>query len=235
MAHALLETVLEPGQDEPTHRGTLTAGPPPFFPEPPDDFGDEGGRSDDDGQARPPLRHACFAMGLFLGAETVFFAGLIGALLVYRLGSQTWPPPMMPSLPVLITGLNSVFLLCSAVSMWHAQRALRTGRAPQGVRFLVLTTLLGVIFLAVQGYEWVQLVRFGFTMASGVYGATFYTLIGCHALHVFGAVMWLLLVLVGAKRGRYGARPHTGLTLCGIYWYYVVALWPVLYYLVYLS
>jgi cytochrome c oxidase subunit 3 len=118
--------------------------------------------------------------------------------------------------------------------MWHAQRALRAAHAQQGVRLLAITTLLGVVFLGVQGYEWVQLVSFGVTMTSGVYGATFYTLIGCHALHVFGAVMWLLLVLVGAKRGRYGAARHTGLTLCGIYWYYVVALWPVLYYLVYL-
>jgi heme/copper-type cytochrome/quinol oxidase subunit 3 len=85
-----------------------------------------------------------------------------------------------------------------------------------------------------QGYEWIQLVRFGLTMTSGVYGATFYTLIGCHGLHVLGAVVWLLTVLVRTLQGHYGATRYVGLALCGMYWYYVVALWPVLYYLVYL-
>jgi hypothetical protein len=73
MAHSLLDTVLEYGQDEHTPRGTRPAGPPPFFPKPPDDSGDDGGRSDDDGHERLPLRHARFAMFLFLSAETVFF------------------------------------------------------------------------------------------------------------------------------------------------------------------
>jgi heme/copper-type cytochrome/quinol oxidase subunit 3 len=173
-------------------------------------------------------------MLMFLGAETMFFAGLIGAFLVYRLANQTWPPAAMPSLPVLVTGVNTLILLYSAVTMWCAQRAMRLQRQQQSKRFLICTGLLGGIFLGIQGYEWLQLIRFGLTMASGVYGATFYTLIGCHALHVFGAMIWLLVVLGRTLQGRYSATRYVGLALCGMYWYYVVALWPVLYYLVYL-
>jgi heme/copper-type cytochrome/quinol oxidase subunit 3 len=173
-------------------------------------------------------------MVMVLGAETMFFAGLIGAFLVFRLANQTWPPPTLPSLPVGVTGLNTLILLYSALTMWHAQRAMRMERRHRGVRLLTLTAFLGIIFLAIQGYEWVRLVRFGLTMTSGVYGATFYTLIGCHGLHVLGAVAWLCSVLVRALLGRYNATRYTGLALCGMYWYYVVALWPVLYGLVYL-
>jgi cytochrome c oxidase subunit 3 len=233
MARDLLPTVLEPVRDARTERQTLTQGPPPFDPEPPDDSGHDGWPGDDHGQTRPPLSNGRLGMLMFLGAETMFFAGLVGAFLVFRVASQAWPPPTLPSLPVMTTGFNTLILLYSAVTMWHAQRAIRMARR-HGMRFLTLTALLGVTFLVIQGYEWVQLVRFGLTMTSGVYGATFYTLIGCHGLHVFGAVVWLLTVLVRTLQGRYGATRYMGLALCGMYWYYVVALWPVLYYLVYL-
>ena len=97
-----------------------------------------------------------------------------------------------------------------------------------------MTGLLGVIFLAVQGYEWVRLVHHGFTLSSGVYGSIFYVLIGCHALHVLVAVFWLLAVFIGARAGRFSVNHHVGVEVCAIYWTFVVLLWPILYILVYL-
>jgi heme/copper-type cytochrome/quinol oxidase subunit 3 len=226
-------TLLEQWHEADGEAGTLTQGPPPFFPAPPGDDGD-GDRPDDDRRPDPPLSNAWLGMLMFLGAETMFFAGLIGSFLVFRVGNQTWPPLALPSLPVGITGANTLILLCSAITMWCAQRAIRAGQHQRGLRFLGSTALLGVAFLAIQGYEWIQLIGFGLTMASGVYGATFYILIGCHGLHVFGAVVWLLSVLVRTLAGRYSTTRSMGLALCGMYWYYVVALWPVLYWLVYL-
>jgi heme/copper-type cytochrome/quinol oxidase subunit 3 len=174
-------------------------------------------------------------MLIFLAAEAMFFAGLIGAFLVFRFGSATWPPPGQPYLPVGVTGVNTIILLVSAYTMGRALRAIRRGDRRGLVRGLLVTALLGTIFLGVQGYEWIRLVHFGFTVSSGTYGATFYTLIGIHGLHVFGAVLWLLVVLAGARAHRFSATRHAALTICGMYWYFVVALWPVLFGLVYLS
>src|SRR3970282_360654 len=67
--------------------------PPPEFPR--DPFGrGEGGR----GQA--DVTNAALCMLIFLAAEAMFFAGLIGAFLVFRFGSAPWPPPGQPYLPV---------------------------------------------------------------------------------------------------------------------------------------
>jgi cytochrome c oxidase subunit III len=115
-----------------------------------------------------------------------------------------------------------------------ANRAIRLGQQQTLVRMLLYTAVLGVVFLVVQGYEWVKLIGYGLTLSSGVYGATFYTLIGCHGLHVFGAVIWLLSVWRRATYKRYTATRRTGVVLCGMYWSYVVGLWPLLYWLVYL-
>ncbi len=141
---------------------------------------------------------------------------------------------MFPRLPVLITLINTLFLLYSAVTMWQARRAMRQGLQTRSVMFLLYTTVLGVVFLGVQGYEWAKLIQVGLTLSSGVYGATFYILIGTHALHVFGAVIWLLVVLLRAWKGYYRRGRDVGMAVCGMYWFYVVGLWPALYWLVYL-
>jgi heme/copper-type cytochrome/quinol oxidase subunit 3 len=72
-------------------------------------------------------------------------------------------------------------------------------------------------------------------VSSGAYGSTFYTVIGTHGVHVLVALGWLTLVLGQARRGRYTGRDHVGVAVCAMYWHFVVALWPLLYLLVYLA
>jgi len=193
----------------------------------------------DDGPAprpagEPPVGNARLGMLVFLAFEAMFFAGLLGAYLVFRLGATAWPPPGEPYLPIGVTWVNTGILLLSSYAMWRALRAIRRDDRDGLSRWLLVTALYGVTFLAVQGYEWVRLVRFGLTLSSGIYGSTFYTLIGCHGLHVLGAVIWLLVVL-GLSRGpRFSARRHVGVQLSAMYWHFVVALWLVLFPAVYL-
>jgi heme/copper-type cytochrome/quinol oxidase subunit 3 len=194
-----------------------------------------GGGDDDDREReprRPGLENARLATMFFIAAEIMFFAGLVSAYFVLRMGAAQWPPPLQPRLPVLVTGLNTLVLLGSSFAMMRTLR--ERDDAPLVARGLALTGALGVIFLAVQGYEWLQLVGYGLTMTSGAYGVTFYTLIGAHGLHVLGALVWLGIVFAGVRRGRFLEPPAAGLRACGMYWHFVVALWPVLYVAVYL-
>jgi len=189
----------------------------------------------------PPVRpnapigsNAWVAVLMFLGAEAMFFAGLIGAYIVFRVSAPIWPPPFQPRLPIGVTGVNTLILIASAVTMRLAVKAVFVSDRKKLIRLLGLTAILGGIFLAVQGYEWVRLFHFGLTLSSSVYGGLFYTLIGFHGLHVVGALTWLLIVFVLAEKGRFSKERHVGLQTCAMYWTFVVALWPVLYGLVYL-
>lgn len=171
---------------------------------------------------------------MLIGAETMLFAGLIGAYVVFRFGSATWPSASL-YLPVGVTWVNTFVLLSSCYTMHLAMQAVRADQRTRLVQYLAVTALCGVAFLTVQGYEWTKLIRDGLTISTGIYGATFYTLIGCHAVHVLAAVIWLLAVLWQATRGRFSARRYVGVEICSMYWYYVGALWVVLFVLVYLN
>lgn len=177
---------------------------------------------------------AVLGMLVFLGSEVVLFATLIVAYLVLRAGGAAWPPPDQPRLPVLFTGLNTLVLLSSAATMVAALRAVRRRDMAACRRWLAGTVALGAAFLVAQGGEWVRLIGFGLRASSSIYGGMFYTLIGVHALHVAAAV-GLLAVVVWRGRGRpYGRARHVDVAVAHLYWLFVVAVWPLLYVLVYL-
>ena len=182
---------------------------------------------------QPPISNAQLGLVIFIAFETMVFAGLVTAYWVLRSGSFAWPPPNLPRLPLAVTSVNTAMLGFSALTMFRAVKAAVVG-SQAGLRgALVATAVLGMGFLTIQGTEWVRLIHQGLTLSSGSYGATFYTLIGLHALHVVGAVVWLLMVLAIAYRGGYTTKRHAGVTLCATYWYYVCALWMVLFGVVY--
>ena len=67
------------------------------------------------------------AVLMLLGAEAMFFAGLIGAFLVFRIANPVWPPPFQPRLPIEVTGVNTVILLASAMTIRLGLKAIQRG------------------------------------------------------------------------------------------------------------
>jgi heme/copper-type cytochrome/quinol oxidase subunit 3 len=207
-------------------RGNGRAAPPP----PRTGDGDD----DRDRPAAPLFDNVRLAMLFLIASEVVFFAAMVAGFFVLRLGAPVWPPPAQPRLPVLVTGVNTLVLLGSSLAMLAASRAGRRGESRRLAARLGWAAALGALFLAVQGYEWTRLIEYGLTLSSGAYGATFYTLIGTHAVHVLAALVWLAVTLARAARGAFADGRTAGLRACAIYWHFVVALWPILYVSVYL-
>jgi len=184
---------------------------------------------------RPAVENGILAMAVFLGTEAMLFAGLISAFLILRASAPSWPPADQPRLPVAVTGFNTMVLLVSAYTMQRAAAESRRRRRTAAVRWLAVTAALGASFLLVQGVEWVQLIQHGLRASSSPYGGTFYTLIGCHGVHVLAAVVTLVVLLVRHGRTRRIERWQTPIAVCRLYWLFVVAVWPFLYALVYLA
>ncbi|MXX03891.1 MAG: heme-copper oxidase subunit III [Gemmatimonadetes bacterium] len=186
-------------------------------------------------ETQPGMPMEILGMYLFIASEFILFITLLFILFWLRSGLVAdWPPPDQPRLPIGITGINTVFLLVSGYSMHRAYRAVKQNASRQLTRWLMVTCVLGVVFLTVQGFEWIRLIQFGLSMTSSLYGAMFYTIIGLHAVHVLVTVLVLLYLWVRSSAGAYTAEKHTGVVLGYMFWLFVVLIWPILYVLVYL-
>ena len=181
----------------------------------------------------PAVSNTRLAIVIVITAETMLFTGLIGMYLVFRLSAPEWPPLDLPRLPATVAALNTLVLFASLVPLTRALTAVRRDEEA-GRRGVLVAAALGVVFLAVQGAEWLRLLRHGLTPSSSNYGGAFYLLIGCHAVHVLIAVLWLATVAVLVERGHFSARRYAGLEMSTIYWYFVCGLWGFLFPLVYL-
>ncbi len=188
-------------------------------------------------QVTPPARrrerkqvvpNAVFGTLVFVFTEMMFFGGLVSAHTITRDLWPMWPPPGQPRLPIEATAFNTAVLVASAVLMVIAGRrhAVGAARAP-----LTGAMLLGAFFVLAQGYEWVGLLGEGLTLTSSNHGAFFYLIVGTHAVHVLAGLavlVWLRARLVA------GRLTEAGFQAGRVFWYFVVALWPVLYWRVYL-
>jgi len=183
-----------------------------------------------DGRA-PMIPHGVFGMVIFVIAELMLFAGLISAFFIIKAASVAWPPPDQPRLPIEATAFNSLVLLASGAFLILAHRAFHRGDREGMRRPMWLALALGTFFVLFQGSEWVSLLGQGLTLSSSSLGSFFYLIVGIHALHAVAALV--LLGVATARLGRGWLSPSFfGATEA--LWFFVVAVWPVLYLVVYL-
>jgi heme/copper-type cytochrome/quinol oxidase subunit 3 len=179
----------------------------------------------------PLLPNGVMGMLIFVATEVMFFSGLISAFVIGKSNAiGGWPPPGQPRLPVEETAFNTAALLASGVCLFFANRAFLKGEA-RAKGLLLASILLGAFFVMFQGAEWVALIREGLTLTSGQLGGFFYLIVGTHAVHAvvgFGILLYTYRKLLRGDLSRFTFWPAQ------IFWYFVVGLWPLLYWLVYL-
>lgn len=183
---------------------------------------------------RPPVENSVVAMAIFVSAEVMLFGGLISAFLILRAGSTGWPPVDQPRLPVLLTLVNTLILAATLPTMWQAADAERRRARADALYWLQITAVGGLVFLLIQGFEWVRLLGYGLRASRSLYAATFYTVVGTHGLHLLAAVVALSSLIVQMRRANRFAMVRS-IDAYRLYWCFVVAIWPVLYVLVYLT
>ena len=180
------------------------------------------------------LGNPVLGMLLFIVSEIMFFGGLFAAYFSLRVSAGTWPPEgneaflikehvLFPSILTLLLVISS--LTCQ-IAVWRIRRGDRVGMN----RALMLTVILGVVFLIGQLYEYSQL---GFGVADGTFGGTFYILTGFHGAHVLGGVLMLGVCLYRGSLGQFSAKHHDMVEASSIYWHFVDVVWIFLFALLY--
>lgn len=180
----------------------------------------------------PVIPNGVLGMMIFIFTEIMFFSGLISAHTIVKsqAAGQMWPPYGQPRLPIEETALNSLALLVSGMVLVFTWFAFK--RDPGQARIpLLLSIILGGIFVGFQGAEWAALLADGLTMQSSSYGGFFYLIVGTHAIHAVGALIALLWTYDKLNKDELRSSQ---LATVSAFWYFVVLVWPILYWQVYL-
>ncbi|HEY2460691.1 MAG TPA: heme-copper oxidase subunit III [Candidatus Acidoferrum sp.] len=189
--------------------------------QPPAGGGDDGGtgnRSPRPGGGYTQRRYRV-AITLAIVSILMFFLGLSTAFVVLRI-EKAWIPIQLPR----ILAVNTVILLISSGTIELARKKLTQSNLP-GFRLLwLLTTVLGVVFLAGQLIAWRQLVDEGVYIASNRASSFFYIFTGLHGLHLFCGVMALLYVALRHFERAKIARA-TAAQIVAHYWHFMDGLW----------
>jgi heme/copper-type cytochrome/quinol oxidase subunit 3 len=169
----------------------------------------------------------------FLLTEGVFFIMLILAYLYYNSHAMNGPTPA-DTLNPQRTGIYTLCLLASSVTIWLAERKLRAGK-PSAFRWLVaLTLLLGAVFLIGQGREYARIFHSGVLVNSNLFATTFFTLTGFHGLHVCVGLIALLILLGLALAGDFKSGRIEAVKSISLYWHFVDGVWLVVFSVIYL-
>jgi cytochrome c oxidase subunit 3 len=180
---------------------------------------------------RPELvPSSVLGMLLFVGAEVMVFLGFISAFTISRAGAREveWRLPA-PLLPVGETAVNTAALFASGVLVFVASGQLRR-RSSSAAPTLLAAWGLGAAFVVLQGREWWRLLSQGLTLWSSPLGAFFYLIVGAHAVHAVGALVGLGIAWAALRRGTLSPAYFLG---AATFWYFVVGVWPLIYWRVY--
>ena len=164
-------------------------------------------------------------------AESAIFTIFVVAYLFYVGKSVTGPlPGAVLHAPIALT----ICLLSSSISVHLAAAALRAARMKAFVLWWALTIALGAIFLGGTAREWHHLiVDEGLTVATNLFGTTYYSLVGLHAFHVTVGLLALSTVLLFALTGQVRTQHGGRVEVLSLYWHFVDAVWVVVFTVVY--
>ena len=184
----------------------------------------------------PPTAGSRYRVGVWvlIAGVAMFFTALSSAYIVRAASATDWQPIALPR----ILWLSTALILLSSGTFKAALRSLRQTLDQQYVRWLAVTTLLGVGFLLSQWFAWAQLARQGVFLASNPHSSFFYLLTAMHGLHLAVGLLALVYLILRTRQRAADeiaeARRQGRAGAVGIYWHFMDALWIYLFLLLFL-
>jgi cytochrome c oxidase subunit 3 len=189
---------------------------------------------------------ATTGMWIFLVTEVLLFGGLFMTYTVYRLSNPQAFDVGSAGMEIVMGAINTAVLICSSFTMALAVYHSELGNRRRVALFLVLTMIVGTVFLVIKFAEYhhhyldhkVPGVWFN---ATGPYAAKeqmffvfYFIMTGLHATHMLVGLGVLFVLLLRTLMGTFSAEYHTPIEIGGLYWHFVDIVWVFLYAIFYL-
>lgn len=168
-----------------------------------------------------------FALWLFIVSIIMIFAAMTSAYIVRR-GDGNWLVVQFP--PIMY--INTAVIMLSSVTMQWAYFSAKKDNLQPLKSALLVTTLLGLLFLVGQVISWQSLQHMGVFFGgkgSNPAGSFVYVLTGLHGFHLITGIIFLFIVLVAAFRYEVHSKNMNLIEMCTTYWHFLDVLWVYLF------
>ncbi|HVW68688.1 MAG TPA: cytochrome o ubiquinol oxidase subunit III [Steroidobacteraceae bacterium] len=174
-----------------------------------------------------------YGFWVFLISDIIMFASLFATYAVLAPATAGGPSAK----EIFDTGkvaVETACLLASSFACGMASIAVGRGSRHWAQLSLLVTGLLGFAFLLLELHEFSSLVARGYGPTRSAFLSAFFTLVGCHGLHVTAGLLWLgtMMAQLYAKGFRQDIRYRY---LCfSLFWHALDIIWVAIFSLVYL-
>jgi cytochrome c oxidase subunit 3 len=173
---------------------------------------------------------AWWGMWSLIASEASLFIYLLFSY-VYLAGwaSGRW----VPELPKLhIAGINTAILVASSVVLWWGEQAIKKGKSRRLLYTLVIALAMGIVFVALQAYEWHDK---KFLLRESAYASTYFVTTGFHLVHVVGGLLVIAALLLWTALGKFNEQRHAAVSIGALYWHFVDVVWLAIFATFYIS
>jgi heme/copper-type cytochrome/quinol oxidase subunit 3 len=170
---------------------------------------------------------------LFIASEVMLFGGLFSAYFMLRAGAAA---PWLPIVAHRVSGVvNTVLLLAATGAFTGALRMARVRRLAAFRGWMLASLALALLFLFYKAFTYVELANGGIQPSTTTQWATYYLLTGVHALHVLGGLLVNAALLSTSTASWVGGAPRivNRMEATALYWYFVDAVWLLLFVVLY--
>lgn len=161
-----------------------------------------------------------FTLWVAIGSILMMFAGLTSAYIVKR-NQANWTSFEIP----VLFWISTAAIVASSFTIMAAIKAFKERAISRYRSLMMVTTVLGVLFIVLQVIGFKQLWDIGLTLQKNVAYSFLYVIVGLHALHVIGGVVALVVMALKAFSNKTRVYSAIPIEVTATYWHFVDVLW----------
>lgn len=170
---------------------------------------------------------------MFLITDLLLFASLFATYLVLRMHTAGGPSGKeLFEMPGVIT--ETFALLTSSFTSGLAVHEMRKGNRNRLIGWIIVTMILGMVFVGLEINEFVKMVHDGATMQHSAFLSAFFTLVGTHGAHVTFGLFWMTAIIIQLLRHGITTTTTRKVFIVSLYWHFLDVVWVFLFTVVYL-
>ncbi|TYO61734.1 cytochrome (ubi)quinol oxidase subunit III [Bradyrhizobium hipponense] len=174
-----------------------------------------------------------YGFWIFLLSDIVMFSCFFAAYAVLS-GQTAGGPKGSEIFEQRNVAIETVCLLLSSFTCGMASIAADVRNRFWFYLGMAVTCVLGLIFLAIEFREFAGLVARGYGPSRSAFLTAFFSLVGCHGLHVSAGVLWLLTMMAQVFAKGFRADILRRMTCFALFWHALDIIWVAIFSVVYL-